>query len=109
MSTLDRHLSVSQHLATTACIDSWPITISATAQVVPAKRRRSFKYSCPNVSNRLDSLRTTAATRSLANDRLLNPELVHSDKRIRIVDLEACPVTQISAGRVIGKACAVLN
>jgi hypothetical protein len=41
-------------------------------------------------------------------DRLLNPELVHSDKRIRILSLKACPVTQISAGRVVGKAYVVL-
>lgn len=38
----------------------------------------------------------------------LNPESVHCGKRVRMVGLEACPVAQISAGRVVAKACAVL-
>ena len=40
--------------------------------------------------------------------RLLNPKLIHSDERIRIVGLKPCPVAQIDGGRVIGKPHAVL-
>jgi hypothetical protein len=63
------------------------------------------------IGNRLRDRSSTIlqATRSLANDRLLNPELVHSDKRIRIVGLKACPVAQIGAARIIGKARTVLS
>jgi len=39
--------------------------------------------------------------------RLLNPELVHSDERVRIVLLEERPIVQIGAGRVIGAAYVV--
>jgi hypothetical protein len=40
--------------------------------------------------------------------RLLNPELVHCGKRIRIVCLKARPVAQVGTGRVVGKACTIL-
>ena len=43
-----------------------------------------------------------------ATNRLLNPELVHSSKGIRIVCLKARPVAQIGAGRVVGETRAVL-
>ena len=41
-------------------------------------------------------------------DRLLNPESVHSNKRIRIVGFKARPIAQIRGGRVVGKASTVL-
>jgi hypothetical protein len=40
--------------------------------------------------------------------RLLDPELVHSGKRVRIVGLKRCPVAQLSAVRIVGKAHAIL-
>jgi hypothetical protein len=43
-----------------------------------------------------------------ATDGLLYPELVHSDERIRIVSLKTRPVAQISAKRIVRKACAIL-
>src|ERR1035438_2000354 len=49
----------------------------------------------------------SAGHASSVTTRPLNPELVHSEKRIRIVGLKACPVAQISAGWVAGKARAV--
>jgi hypothetical protein len=38
----------------------------------------------------------------------LDPELGHSGKRIRMVGLKGCPVAQLSAARIVGKAYAIL-
>ena len=48
------------------------------------------------------------AVRAIGLGRLLNPELVHSGKRIRIVGLKGPPVAQIGAGPIVGKAYAIL-
>jgi hypothetical protein len=34
--------------------------------------------------------------------RLLNPESVHSNKRIRIIGFKSAPISQIGGGRVVG-------
>jgi hypothetical protein len=40
--------------------------------------------------------------------RLLDPKLVHSGKRIRMVGLKGGPVAQLSAARIVGKAYPIL-
>ena len=39
---------------------------------------------------------------------LLDPELVHRDKRIGMLGLKGCPVAQFRAARIAGKARAIL-
>ena len=40
---------------------------------------------------------------------LLNPELIHARKRLRILGLKDMPAREVVHGPVVGKACAVLR
>jgi hypothetical protein len=79
-----------------------------------SENHQSIPMRGAEASTWLGRIRWIGSVRSRRNppisvtDRLLYPEFVHLDERIRIVGLKARPVTQIGAGRVVGKTCAVL-
>ena|SRR5580698_1083620 len=88
------------------------------ARILLLNRAVLPETSCSLPENSRQAIFASAATISQATSRascryvvlagFLNPELVHSAKSIRIVDLEGRPVAQFNARWVIGKVRSIL-